>query len=152
MTVSADAVIAVVAGGAILVGGACALASQLPFVKSRPGLSRIVTGVGWAAGRLALIVPPGATVAQVEAAIAAEAAHVMANYSQSAKAAGVSTTQVQSMIAGELGKLLPPGHVAQPPAAPPALQTLGQSSLAPLAPAPVAPAGPVLPVLPGQPA
>ena len=149
--IDANSIIAIAAGGAILVGGACALLSQTSYVKNRPGLAHLRIGVQAAAGRLALIIPPGSTVGQVEAAIAGEAASVMAEYAPSAKAAKADPVKVQRMIAGALGQILPPGHVVQDTAAPPALQTVGHTAPAPIATAPVAVAAPVLPVVPPAP-
>ena len=141
-----DLALTCIAGAAMLVGGACALLSQTAYVKARPGLANLIRGAENAAGRLALIVPPGATVAQVEAAIASEAAQVMANYSQSAKAANATPAQVQGEIAGALGKMRP-ALVTQPAVAPPALQTINHPAAMSLSPTATVPAEPILPTM-----
>lgn len=147
MAINPQDVMNIVTGILVTAGGALALASQMPFIKDRPQWANFVAGCQKAAARLALILPPGTTVAQAEAAIAAEAATVLTEYQQSnTKKADLARTQKE--IGAALGQILPPGHIAQPPAAPPALQTLNQVPFAPIVQPAVTPAAPILPVAP----
>ena len=104
-------VVTLAAGGFILIGGVASLLGQTKWVQDRPSYARLAKGVELAAGRLSQAIPPGTTATQAEQIVAKEAVTVATNYADSAKVSGASQVAIASMISGELGKLLPPGHI-----------------------------------------
>jgi hypothetical protein len=104
----------ILAGGIILLGIASAVApaiAGLPFFADRPGLSKVIIGAGLAAGRLKQAIPAGATAAQAQALIEAEAAKLAVKYADSIKAAGMTQDEVVSTVAGLTKGQLPAGHI-----------------------------------------
>jgi hypothetical protein len=80
---------------------------KLPGVRKRPVLATILDQASAAAGNLALDIPPGTTKEQAEALAVKEAAAILA------KTGGSATNQadIVNLILGELGHILPPGHI-----------------------------------------
>jgi hypothetical protein len=151
--VNVNDIVTLAAGGFILVGGAASLLGQTRWVQDRPGYARLVKGVQLAAGRLSMAIPPGTTAAQAANLVAQEAVGVAVNYVDSAKVSGASQAAIGSMIAGELGHILPPGHIVPGSAADGAAQLIAdiRAQLALAAPVPAVvpvPAGLAIPPVP----
>jgi len=119
VNITPDEVILSIGVAAVCVGAISNAVLQLPFVQDRPGLKRIANGAKLAAGRIAQALPPGTSAAQVETMIANEAVGMGTKYADSIKVAKTDQAVVKDMIAGELGHLVPAGHIVAsvPPAA-----------------------------------
>jgi len=102
-----DQLMPVASAVTVLAAFGLAYVDKLPWVRKRPGLASILDQASAAAGNLALDIPPGTTRAQAEALAVKEAATILA------KTGGSATSQadVVSLIMGELGHILPPGHI-----------------------------------------
>jgi hypothetical protein len=92
-----------------------AYVDKLPWVRKRPAIASWVDEASAAACNLALILPTGSTKAQAEAAAVTKAAEIIGRVE-----GGPTTSQGQivNLILGELGHILPPGHIVPETLAP----------------------------------